>query len=57
MVFASIFKVAVRLVTDFTEYPHNYLPHTIQRSAEIIGLTRDGRWADDNRWDSLVSKI
>lgn len=48
-------KVAVRVVTDFTEYLHNYLPHTIQRAAEIIGLTEDGRWADGDRWHSLVS--
>ena len=46
--------MAVRLVADFTEYPHNYLPHTIQRAAEIIGLTEDGRWADGERWHNLV---
>ncbi len=42
-------------MADFTEYPHNYLPHTVQRAAEIVGLSRDGRWADGERWHSLVS--
>eukprot|EP00752_Nemacystus_decipiens_P016247 g14527.t1 len=49
-------EVAVRVVTDFTEYPHDYLPQTIQRSADIVGLTNDGRWADDHRWDHLAYK-
>lgn len=48
-------KVAVRVVTDFTEYPYNYLPLTIQSAAEFIGLTKDGRREDSDRWDSLVS--
>lgn len=49
-------QVAVRVVTDFTEYPHDYLPQTIQRAAEIIGLTKDGQWAN-GAWDSLVSCV
>lgn len=47
-------QVAVRVVADFTEYPHSHLPQTIQRAAEIIGLTEDGRWAQGD-WDKLVS--
>ncbi|CAM9219967.1 unnamed protein product, partial [Scytosiphon promiscuus] len=49
-------EVAVRVVADFTEYPHNYLPQTIQRAAEIVGLTKDGRWATGEAWDSLAYK-
>ncbi|CAN0396090.1 unnamed protein product, partial [Ectocarpus sp. 12 AP-2014] len=48
-------EVAVRVVADFTEYPHNYLPQTIQRAAEIIGLTKDGQWSN-GAWDSLAYK-
>lgn len=43
-------------MADFTEYPHNYLPQTIQRAAEIIGLTKDGQWSN-GAWDSLVSFV
>ncbi|CAM9352733.1 unnamed protein product, partial [Ectocarpus sp. 4 AP-2014] len=48
-------EVAVRVVADFTEYPHNYLPQTVQRAAEIIGLTKDGQWSS-GAWDSLAYK-
>ncbi|CAN0046822.1 unnamed protein product [Ectocarpus fasciculatus] len=48
-------EVAVRVVTDFTEYPHDYLPQTIQRAAEIIGLTKDGQWSN-GAWHSLAYK-
>lgn len=49
-------QVAVRLVADFTEYPHNFLPDTVQRSTEILGLTEDGRWEQSGQgWHSLVS--
>lgn len=54
MLLLLIFKVAVRVVADFTEYPYNYLPQTIQRATEIIGLAGDGR-REDNRWEHLVS--
>lgn len=47
-------QVAVRVVPDFTEYPHNYLPQTIQRAAEIVGLDREGR-IENHAWDKLVS--
>lgn len=47
-------KVAVRVVADFTEYPHNYIPQTVQRAAEIVGVTKDGRYTG-GAWDKLVS--
>lgn len=50
-------QVAVRLVADFTEYPHDFLPGTIQRAAEIVFLAKDGRWVRNRReWDKLVSQ-
>lgn len=51
----SCAQVAVRMVADFTEYPHNYLPQTIQRAAEIVGLDKEGRWAETDAWERLVS--
>ncbi|CAM9940132.1 unnamed protein product, partial [Sphacelaria rigidula] len=37
-------EVAVRLVTDFTEYPLDFLPNTVQRAATILFLDKNGRW-------------
>lgn len=48
-------QVAVRLVADFTEYPHHYVPHTIQQAAEIVTLDGQGRWAKNGGWEELVS--